>query len=109
MQDASENFVTSGTSFTTASTLPEVIAGASLNGPIYVIGSTDGYASPTGSRPIAPRSAILDAPVVVQVQKVTFRRCVFALVCSFLHCEIRRKMKNEGLHTMRLRGEDVIK
>ncbi|XP_019753452.2 upstream stimulatory factor 2 isoform X1 [Dendroctonus ponderosae] len=88
VQDASENFVTSGSSFTTASTLPEVIAGASLNGPIYVIGSTDGYASPTGSRPIAPRSAILEAPVVVQVKKKDEKR-------RTTHNEVERRRRDK--------------
>lgn len=73
VQDGTDtpDFVSTGSSFSTATTIPQVISGTNLNGPIYVIGSPEAYNTNAATRPIAPRPhSVLDNSVVVQVKKV---------------------------------------
>lgn len=70
-------YVSTTTNYPTTTTIPQVISGTSLNGQIYVIGNPDAYTSPSGARPIVPRSTVIDNSVVVQVKKVNTITLIF--------------------------------
>lgn len=80
----------STSSFSSATTIPQVISGTNINGPIYVIGNPDAYTTTTttGTRAIAPRPSVLDNSVVVQVKKRDEKR-------RATHNEVERRRRDK--------------
>lgn len=62
----SSDFIPTPSSYSPGSSVPQMISGTNLNGPIYVIGNADSYSS-SGARPIAPKISG-DNSVVLQVK-----------------------------------------
>lgn len=61
----SSDFIPATSSYSPGGSVPQMISGTNLNGPIYVIGNADSYTS--SARPIAPKITG-DNSVVLQVK-----------------------------------------
>lgn len=79
----------STSSLSATNTIPQVISGTNINGPIYVIGNPEAYTTPNqGARAIAPRPSVLDNSVVVQVKKRDEKR-------RATHNEVERRRRDK--------------
>ncbi|XP_030765180.1 upstream stimulatory factor 1 [Sitophilus oryzae] len=61
-------YVSTTSSFSNSTTIPQVISGSGLNGQIYVIGSPEVYTSTSSTRAIAPRPTVIDNSMLLPVK-----------------------------------------